>query len=131
MDAFSHYQCRNNTDCQISSLYLHAPFALLCTTRAEMLEAISSGRRISFSAPFMPRGCDMRSFTTEEICDIFSRFQKVIAVGDSGMRHVVGALNVSLRKDLGYGAATNWSFRLKEKYALPVKAALSLFFPLF
>jgi hypothetical protein len=52
----------------------------------------------------------MRWFTTEEICEIFSRFARVIVVGDSMMRHVVGALNVLLRKDLGYGAVTGWNF---------------------
>ena len=50
----------------------------------------------------------MRWFTTAEICEIFSRFEKVIVLGDSMMRHVVGALNVLLRKDLGYGAVTGW-----------------------
>jgi len=30
------------------------------------------------------------------------------------MRHVVGALNVLLRKDLGYGAVTNWNFNDEE-----------------
>jgi hypothetical protein len=94
---------------------LHAPFAPICTTRADMLEAISGGGRIGFGAPFMPRGCDMRWFTTEEVCAIVSRFEKVIVVGDSMMRHVVGALNVLLRKDLGYGAVTNWNFSPKEK----------------
>lgn len=61
----------------------------------------------------------MRWFTTEEVCEIFSRFEKVIVVGDSMMRHVVGALNVLLREDLGYGAVMNWNFSPKEKYALP------------
>jgi hypothetical protein len=62
----------------------------------------------------MPLKCDMRWFTTEEICEIFSRFEKVIVVGDSMMRHVVGALNVLLRQDLGYGAVTNWNFGEQE-----------------
>lgn len=56
----------------------------------------------------------MRWFSTEEICQIFSRFEKVVVVGDSMMRHVVGALNVLLRKDLGYGAVTNWNFDQTE-----------------
>jgi hypothetical protein len=30
------------------------------------------------------------------------------------MRHVVGALNVLLRQDLGYGAVTNWNFGEQE-----------------
>jgi hypothetical protein len=66
----------------------------------------------------------MRWFTTEEIYDIFSRLQKVIVVGNSVMRYVVGVLNVLLRNDPGSSAVTDWNFSPKEKYALPVKAAL-------
>jgi len=68
--------------------------------RSSMLEAISGEGRIGFGAPFMPRGCDMRWLATEEVCEIFSLFEKVIVVGESMMRHV-GALNVLLRKTLG------------------------------
>lgn len=62
----------------------------------------------------MPRKCDMRWYTTFETCEILSRFEKVIFVGDSMMRHVVGALNVLLREDLGYGAVTGWNFDDEE-----------------
>ncbi|KAL8635421.1 MAG: hypothetical protein Q9228_007084 [Teloschistes exilis] len=64
----------------------------------------------------MPRGCDMRWFSTEEICEILSRFEKVIILGDSMMRHVVGSINVLIRKDLGYGAVTDWNFSPEERY---------------
>jgi hypothetical protein len=47
----------------------------------------------------------MRWYTTEEVCEIISRFAKVIVVGDSMMRHVVGAINVLMRRDLGYGVS--------------------------
>jgi len=56
----------------------------------------------------------MRWYTTLETCEILSRFDKVIFVGDSMMRHVVGALNVLLREDLGYGAVTGWNFDDEE-----------------
>lgn len=56
----------------------------------------------------------MRWFITKEICAIFTRFEKVIVVGDSMMRHIVGALNVLLREDLGYGAVTGWNFGEEE-----------------
>lgn len=69
---------------------------------------------MGFDQPYLPLKCDMRWFSTEEVCEIFSRFEKVIVVGDSMMRHVVGALNVLLRKDLGYGAVTNWNFDERE-----------------
>ena len=69
-----------------------------------MLNAMSGGGRIGFDAPYQPRGCDMRWFTTVEACEILGRFDKVVFLGDSMMRHVVGALNVLIRKDLGYGA---------------------------
>jgi len=56
----------------------------------------------------------MRWYTTSETCETLSRFEKVIFVGDSMMRHVVGALNVLLRADLGYGAVTGWNFDDEE-----------------
>ncbi|KAJ2989213.1 hypothetical protein NUW58_g3587 [Xylaria curta] len=59
-----------------------------------MLTAMSSGGRIGRDAPYVPRGCDMRWFTTEEVCEILGRFSQVILVGDSMLRHVIGALNI-------------------------------------
>ena len=57
----------------------------------------------------------MRWFSTEEICEILSRFEKVIIIGDSMMRHVIGSINVLIRKDLGYGAVTDWNFSPEER----------------
>ena len=113
IDTFASYKYRNT--CNISSLDLHAPFAPLCPDRKSMITAVSSGGRIGHDAPYMPRGCDMRWFTTEEICEILSRFEKVIIVGDSMMRHVIGSINVLIRKDLGYGAVTDWNFSPEER----------------
>jgi hypothetical protein len=115
-DTFANYSYRNHTSCRISSLDLHTPSPLTpeCANRTSLLTAMSGGGRIGFEAPYAPRDCDMRWYTTEEICEIFSRFEKVIVVGDSMMRHLVGALNVLLRKDLGYGAVTNWNFKPDE-----------------
>lgn len=61
----------------------------------------------------------MRWFPTEEICEILSRFEKVIILGDSMMRHVVGSINVLIRKDLGYGAVTDWNFSPEERSVPP------------
>ena len=47
-----------------------------------------------------------------------SRFSKVIIVGDSMMRHIIGSLNVYMRKDLGYGAVTDWNFSPDERYTI-------------
>ena len=60
----------------------------------------------------------MRWFTSEEVCEILSRFEKVIIVGDSMMRHVIGSINVLIRKDLGYGAVTDWNFSPEERSVL-------------
>ena len=79
---------------------------------------MSSGGRIGMNAPYLPRGCDMRWFTTEEVCEIFGRFQKVFVLGDSMMRHVLGSLNVLVRKDLGYGAVTDWNFSPQERWVI-------------
>lgn len=79
---------------------------------------MASGGRIGHDAPYMPRGCDMRWFSTEEICEILSRFEKVVILGDSMMRHVIGSLNVLIRKDLGYGAVTDWNFTPEERWVI-------------
>ncbi|KAK2629779.1 hypothetical protein QTJ16_000599 [Diplocarpon rosae] len=112
-DTFRSYKFRNT--CNISSLDLHTPFSPLCADQAAMLTAMSSGGRIGQDAPYMPRGCDMRWFTTEEICEILGRFDKVVLVGDSMLRHIIGSLNVLIRKDLGYGAVTDWNFSPQER----------------
>ncbi|KAH8748031.1 hypothetical protein BGZ57DRAFT_945875 [Hyaloscypha finlandica] len=113
IDTFQSYKFRNA--CNVSSLDLHAPFSPLCLDRASMLTAMSSGGRIGHDAPYMPRGCDMRWFTSEEVCEILGRFDKVVLVGDSMLRHMIGSINILIRKDLGYGAVTDWNFSLQER----------------
>lgn len=54
-------------------------------------------------------------FTSEEICEILGRFEKLVLIGDSMLRHVIGSINVLVRKDLGYGAVTDWNFSMQEK----------------
>ncbi|KIW13247.1 hypothetical protein PV08_08434 [Exophiala spinifera] len=114
IDTFAGYKYRNHTACQISSLDLHLPSSAVCRNRTALLQAFSGGGRIGLDRPYFPLGCDIRWFTTEEACQILSRFEKVIVIGDSMMRHVVGAMNVLLRRDLGYGAVTNWNFNEEE-----------------
>lgn len=113
LDTFQLYKFRNT--CNVSSLDLHTPFSPLCQDSSSMLTAMSSGGRIGHDAPYMPRGCDMRWFTTEEICEILGRFDKVVLVGDSMLRHIIGSMNILIRKDLGYGAVTDWNFSLQER----------------
>lgn len=113
IDTFASYKFRNT--CNVSSLDLHTPFSPLCQDRASMLTAMASGGRIGLDAPYMTRGCDMRWFTSEEVCEILQRFDRVVLVGDSMLRHVIGSINILLRKDLGYGAVTDWNFSVKER----------------
>jgi len=68
----------------------------------------------------------MRWFTTEEVCEILSRFEKVVIVGDSMMRHVIGSINVLIRRDLGYGAVTDWNFSPEERCEDAVHGSLLL-----
>ncbi|KAH8159986.1 hypothetical protein CIB48_g8261 [Xylaria polymorpha] len=71
---------------------------------------MSWGGRIGRDAPYIPRGCDMQWYTTEEVCKILGRFSQVILVGDSMLRHVIGALNIIVRENLGSGGVTDWNF---------------------
>ncbi|KAI0883683.1 uncharacterized protein GGS22DRAFT_194942 [Annulohypoxylon maeteangense] len=102
-------------DCNVSSLDLHIPFGSICPDRNSMLTAMSSGGRVGKDSPYVPRGCDMRWFSTLEACEILGRYSQVILVGDSMLRHVIGALNILIREDLGYGGVTDWNFDAEEK----------------
>ncbi|KAI2605129.1 uncharacterized protein GGS25DRAFT_524639 [Hypoxylon fragiforme] len=113
-DTFSGYKHRGKS-CDISSLDLHAPVGSICADKNTMLTAMSSGGRIGKDAPYLPRGCDMQWFNTREVCEILGRYSQVILVGDSMLRHVIGALNILIREDLGYGGVTDWNFNEEEK----------------
>ncbi|KAF2966902.1 hypothetical protein GQX73_g6649 [Xylaria multiplex] len=113
-NAFAEYK-HFGEKCSISSLELHRPYDLVCPNRVSMLTAMSSGGRIGRDAPYIPRGCDMQWYTTEEVCEILGRFSQVVLVGDSMLRHVIGALNVIVRENLGYGGVTDWNFNARER----------------
>jgi hypothetical protein len=60
----------------------------------------------------------MRWFTSEEVCEILGRFDRVVLVGDSMLRHIIGSINILICKDLGYGAVTDCNFSLQERHEL-------------
>ncbi|KAI8966059.1 hypothetical protein F5Y11DRAFT_354497 [Daldinia sp. FL1419] len=107
---FKHY----GAGCDISSSDLYLPIGSVCPDKNLMLTAMSSGGRIGKDAPYITRGCDMRWFSSWEACEILGRFSQVILVGDSMLRHVIGALNILIREDVGYGGVTNWNFNEEE-----------------
>jgi hypothetical protein len=113
VDTFETYKFRDT--CNLSSADLYAMVNPVCDDRNSMLEAMSGGGRVGWDAPYMSRGCGMRWFTTVEVCEILGRFEKVVVIGDSMSRHVVGGLNVLMRENLGYGAVTDWNFSVEER----------------
>lgn len=90
-DTFAEFKHRG-MDCNISSLDLHKPFGSICPDKSSVLQAMSNGGRVGKDAPYLPRGCDMRWYDTEEVCEILNRFSQVVLVGDSMLRHIIGAL---------------------------------------
>jgi len=106
VDTFSNF---TKTDtCNMSSLELHRPFAPLCDTTDALMTAMSYGGRNGMDAPYAPRGCDMRWFSTAELCDIMSRFGRISVIGDSMSRNLVVAMHLLLRQDLYNGGKATW-----------------------
>ncbi|KAL9115239.1 MAG: hypothetical protein Q9227_001033 [Pyrenula ochraceoflavens] len=91
---------------------LHTAF---CPTRKVLLEALSNGGRNGLDAPYNPRGCHYRWFTTEEICMILSRFESIILIGDNALQSTYGGLNILLRKDLATGALRHWEISSEQR----------------
>ncbi|KAH7037237.1 uncharacterized protein B0I36DRAFT_345385 [Microdochium trichocladiopsis] len=102
--------------CDVSSLELYESNSRPCQDRQSLLRALSSGGRIGKDAPYLPRGCGYLWYSTQEICEILDRFSQVVLVGDSMLRHVIGAINILIREDLGYGGVTDWNFNSVERY---------------
>lgn len=105
-DAFANFT--QTSTCSMSSLDLHTPFSPLCADRPSLMTAMSGGGRIGFDAPYQPRGCDMRWFTSAEICEILGRFGRVSILGDSMMRNMAAAMFTLLRADLENGGRASW-----------------------
>ncbi|KAI9725127.1 MAG: hypothetical protein M1828_003469 [Chrysothrix sp. TS-e1954] len=106
IDAFANFTRTPN--CNFTSLDLHDPFHPLCRTRKELLKAMSGGGRAGIDAPYSPRGCDMRWYTTAEICDILARFDQIFFIGDSMMRNLAVGAHTLVRDDLDNGPRTTF-----------------------
>ena len=94
--------------CNFTSLDIHHPFSPACKDRSSLLDAMSGGGRLGWDEPYWTRGCDMQWFTTDEACDILSRFDHIYLVGDSMLRHLAQALHVIIRGDLVNGGRATW-----------------------
>lgn len=101
--------------CNISSTDLYQSVGGLCPDRQSLLKAMSSGGRVGKDAPYLSRGCSYEWYTTKDICGILGRFSQIVLVGDSMLRHVIGAINILIREDLGYGGVTDWNFDESER----------------
>jgi hypothetical protein len=113
-DSLAGFKHRGLT-CNVTSLELHRPSGPTCNDRVSVLRAMSSGGRIGKDAPYLPRGCDMSWFTTKQVCEILGRYSQVVLVGDSMLRHIMGAMSILIREDLGYGGVTDWNFSPQER----------------
>ncbi|ETI20120.1 hypothetical protein G647_08154 [Cladophialophora carrionii CBS 160.54] len=105
------------SECNIRMADLYAPLGHdasqvshdgYCPRRKDLLEAMSSGGRIGFDAPYFPRGCHYRWYSVEEICMILERFSAVIFVGDDSLQAIYTGLSILLRRDLSHGAVKTW-----------------------
>lgn len=109
-DVFANYhKDPSQPSCAIDSndLYL-ASNGHLCGSRAEVLEAMSSGGRVGWNAPYQSRGCDMAMYSTQDICRILGRFDNIYFVGDSMMQRLQNVFNMMLRADFVQGDVATW-----------------------
>jgi hypothetical protein len=130
-------------DCAIVQSDLHhvpypqkpnlSPF---CKTRAQLLDALSSGGRHGFDEPYVGKcefhpislpiypysppfqtACTHRWFSTPEICTILSRFGAILFLGDELAQTIYAALNVFLREDISHGGLQEWLMTDAERMA--------------
>jgi hypothetical protein len=76
---------------------------------------MTNGERNGYDLPFTPLGCQMRWFSTKQICEILNRFERIVFIGDSLTRYLVGAMNILVRQDLGLGALAQWDLSTEDR----------------
>ncbi|MCJ1362936.1 hypothetical protein MMC16_002042 [Acarospora aff. strigata] len=122
-DYFDHFE--GHQDCGITSsdLYVppttssnHArPTSPYCRNRAALLEALGGGGRHGFDAPFVPKGCHYRWYSTAEICMILDRFDGIVFIGDDVVKHLYSAFNILLRENVAQGGLKRWEMSESER----------------
>lgn len=97
------------------------PFSPLCPDKASLLEAMSNGGRAGYDMPYIPLRCDMRWYSTDEICTILSRFSHIYIIGDSLQRHLNQAFYVLLRRNIGLGGLRDWELGEEQTPDAPAR----------
>ncbi|KAI9833414.1 MAG: hypothetical protein M1826_007512 [Phylliscum demangeonii] len=127
VDYLTHFE--GHQDCGITSEHLYLPPPVratgpaqhdpkvypFCQNRAALLEGMSGGGRHGFDAPFHPKGCHYRWYTTAEICMILERFDAVVFLGDDLVRSIYGAFNILVRENVALGALQQWEMNEAER----------------
>ncbi|KAL9098941.1 MAG: hypothetical protein Q9163_005486 [Psora crenata] len=122
-DYFAHFE--GHQDCGITSPDLYTPpkltptnglkQSLFCRNRARLLEAMSSGGRHGFDAPYAPLGCHYRWYAVPEICMILERFDAIVFIGDDMLKAIYSAFNMLLRENIAMGGLKQWEMAESER----------------
>ncbi|KAL1883694.1 hypothetical protein Plec18167_002701 [Paecilomyces lecythidis] len=75
---------------------------------------MSNGKHHGAGTSYDPQGCHYRWFSTGEICDVLSRFDGVVFVGDGPLFSIYAALNILLRENLASGSLKQWDMSSKQ-----------------
>ncbi|RAH79384.1 hypothetical protein BO86DRAFT_318547 [Aspergillus japonicus CBS 114.51] len=129
-DLLAHYVGRR--ECGISSLSLYntpstgdrrASNPAYCSTRTELLSAMSNGGRHGFNAAYTSQGnyqpfvtirltrrpdCAYRWYSSSEVCEILQRFDGIVFVGDDALADAYAGFNILLRENLATGSLKDW-----------------------
>lgn len=82
-----------------------------CSSRHQLLSALTGGGRYGFDAPFAGRDCQFQWFPAQEICSILARFQSIAFVGDDIVKNIYMGLQVLLQEDFALGALKTWEMQ--------------------
>ncbi|KAL9125645.1 MAG: hypothetical protein Q9217_005181 [Psora testacea] len=120
---FAHFE--GHQECGITSSDLYTPpqltdssrpkHSLFCHDRPHLLEAMSSGGRHGFDAPYVPLSCHYRWYTTPEVCMILERFDAVVFIGDDMLKAIYSVFNMLLRENLAMGGLKQWEMSERER----------------
>ncbi|KAK9452883.1 hypothetical protein V1511DRAFT_463726 [Dipodascopsis uninucleata] len=107
---------KNQDKCSISSEdIIGYPSTPSCNNVNGLLSSMSNGGRIGLDAPYHSKDCSLWWHSTEQTCNVLSRFCRVIFIGDDMHSGIFGGLMTLLREDIAYGSVRRWDYKLYDQ----------------
>lgn len=101
-------------ECGISMDSIFAETNEFCTDKDAMLDSCGGGGRPGMGKAYRCLDCSMKWFSSAELCEIWTKYRRIVFVGDFTMRNLYQTTMVYARRNFLTGGLRQWTFKENE-----------------